>query len=734
MAFLPSPNYGPAGAINNNFIGGGSESFDTNQFDVRVDHNFTDKTRYFGRYSYAGFLKQGPPAFGVQGGGPGLSGTLFAGKADARTQNLVLGVSRMVSPTLMTDGRFGYNRYRVHVRALDFGTTPAQDAGIPGVNLPNREDTSGLGIFNISGNGGWIEGWGLAAAQCNCPLDEREFVLQFVNNWTKISGNHTFKWGADVRRAQNRRIASDTPRNGTFSFSQNITASAGVTGSGLGPATFMLGQVSGFGRTATLSSNYEDLQWRMFYFFQDTWRVTRKLTLSLGVRWDTWFPNTTLRAGEGSRYDLYLDKYVVAGLGGHSLSADQTTRWYNFSPRVGIAYQLNPKTVIRTGFGNSYWQEIFGNQFNNLAGGVLISGTTVLPTVTNFQPVFDLATGPPAPIYRQVEAGGFVNRLPDTGVTHVPPSKKFPNTMSWNFAIERLFGKEFTGTITYVGNVSRHMDAGGMALNLALPGPTAVTQRRPLYPLFTRGVSNNFLRGNTHYESLQLKGTKRFGRGLSLLANYVWSKSLVSSSGLPLSWNEDLKHGMVDWDRQHTFTLAHVYALPFGKGQKFLPDAHGVARHIVEGWQFSGTTMFETGTPFSPGLSSQAQFNADFSTPPDIVPGAGWYDVPGGQSRNLWFNVAAFKYPAPYTYGNVGPRILRGPNLMMANWALIKTFPITESKKLQFRWEAFNILNRTNLANPNTTIDAGPGAQGRITSLLTTTAPRQMQLALRFEF
>jgi hypothetical protein len=155
---------------------------------------------------------------------------------------------------------------------------------------------------------------------------------------------------------------------------------------------------------------------------------------------------------------------------------------------------------------------------------------------------------------------------------------------------------------------------------------------------------------------------------------------------------------------------------------------------VVEGWQFSGTTIFETGTPFTPALASQSQFNADFNTPPDVVPGAGWYDVPGGQNRDLWFNTAAFKYPAPYTFGNVGPRILRGPNLMSANWALYKTFPITETKKLQFRWETYNTVNRTNLANPNSTIDAGPGAQGRITSLLTTTAPRQMQLGLRLEF
>ncbi len=735
VSLVPPPNFGPAGAVNNNFIGSGSEKFDTNQFNLRVDHNITDKTRYFGRYSYNGYLKQGPPAFGEKGGGPGLTGLLFGGKSDSRMQNFVAGASRTVNPSLLTDFRFGYNRYRVHVRGLDFGTNAAEEAGIPGINMPGREDTTGLGIFNISGNGGWIQGFGLAANQCNCPLDEREYVMQFVNNWTKISGNHTFKWGADVRRAQNRRIASDTPRNGTWSFSQNTTGSADVPASGLGPASFMLGLASGFSRTSQASATHEDRQWRMFYFAQDTWRVTRKLTLSLGVRWDTWFPNQVVKAGQGSRYDLTLDKYVVAGVAGHSLSADQQTQWFNFSPRLGIAYQLDSKTVIRTGFGNSYWTEIFGVLFNNLAGGRPISGSTVIPETTIWMPYLNMAVGPPAPIYQEVTSDGFVERLPDTSVTHYPINKKFPNTMSWNFALERLIGQDFTATATYVGNVSRHTDAGTLSLNMAMPGPGSKPERRPMYPKFTRGVGDNFNRGRTHYESLQLKGTRRFGGSLSLLATYTWSKSLVTTgSGLPLDWDESLRKGLTDFDRQHMFTLGHVWALPFGKGRKFLPDARGIVRHLVEGWQFSGTTIAQSGPPFTPGLSSQAQFNADFNTPPDVVPGVGWYDVPGGQNRDAWFNVSAFKYPQPYVYGNAGPYILRGPMLFNADMALLKSFPISETKNLQFRWETFNTLNHTNLAKPNGTIDAGPGAQARVTSILAGTSMRQMQLGLRLEF
>lgn len=733
VALVPLPNYGDPGAINNNFIGSGSEKFDTHQFNIRVDHNLSEKTRYFSRYSYGGFVKEGPPAFGKQAGGPGLTGLLFAGQSDVRNQNFVVGFNRIINPSLLTDVRFGYSRYRVHVRGLDFGTTPVGDAGIPGINLANREDTTGLSYFLINGNGGWRTGFNLGSNQCNCPLDQREYVLQFVNNWAKITGNHTFKWGGDVRRAQNRRIASDTPRNGQITFDPAITGSADVAGSGIGAAAYMLGLASGFARTAAVSTDQEDRQWRMFYFVQDSWRATRKLTLSVGVRWDTWFPDTSIRAGQGSRYDVVPDSFLVTGLGKISSAANVETQWANISPRLGIAYQLNSKTVIRTGFGRSYWMEIFGLLFNNIANGYPTQIGQNIPQVSTYKPVIDLANGPPAQVFPTVPQDGILARPTNQVATYLPPDLHYPNTISWNFSIERLIGKDVTANVAYVGNVTRNHGMG-MQINRALPGPGPLPERRPMYPRIIVGINNNQLNGSTHYESLQMKGTKRFGGGLSLLATYTWSKGLTYYSGLPTQWGNSLNHGLTDFDRQHVATFGHVWALPFGKGQKFLPDAKGVVRHIVEGWQFTGVTLFQSGLPFTPSLANTASINSDIGTRPDIVDGASLLDVPGGQSRDLWFNTAAFKIPAQYKFGTSGLTILRGPNFMNADWALFKKFPISETKSLQFRWETFNTWNRTNLNRPNTQVDAGPGNAGRITSLLPTVAMRQMQLALRFEF
>ena len=190
------------------------------------------------------------------------------------------------------------------------------------MNLPDRPDTSGLPSIELTGNGAFRMGYSLQVNQCNCPLDQREFVFQVVNNWTKIRGNHTFKWGTDIRRAQNRRLPSDRKRNGNFTFAPTVTGSADVSGSGIGAATFLLGAPSMFERFVLNAIDMEDMQWRMFYFAQDTWRITPKLTMSLGLRWDTWFPNQSINEGQGSRYDVVTNSVIIAGVGGNSKSAN----------------------------------------------------------------------------------------------------------------------------------------------------------------------------------------------------------------------------------------------------------------------------------------------------------------------------------------------------------------------------------------------------------------------------
>ena len=734
LALLPLPNFGAPGAFNNNFISSGSEAFDSDQFNIRGDDYVKDNFRLFGRYSYAKYHKTSPAAFGPVAGGFDYSQIGFSGLSDVLNQNVTGGFNYVLSSTLLTDFRFGYVRYRVNVQATDFGKNQGGAVGIPGVNFSDRVDTSGLPEFNINGDGGWAEGFGLGINACNCPLKEREWRVQFVDTWTKTKGNHTLKWGTDIGRAQNLRAPSDNTRNGYFQFNPTITGSADVTGSGLGPASFLLGMPSSFGRfLQTVTQFPEDTQWRMYYFVQDTWRVTSKLTLSYGLRWDTWFPNKSTLRGGGSDYNVTTNNFEIVGIGGISQAAGVTTQWHNFSPRFAIAYALNAKTVIRTGWGRSYFEEIFGANFNNIAYNYPTVISQSLPQANPYTPLFPLTAGPPAPATPQIPSNGLLPLPPNVSASYIPHNLKYPNVDSWNFSIERLIANDLTATVSYVGNVGRH-EQWGIPLNNAIPGPGPFDPRRPLFNVF--GINNSVTdasnAGSNNYNGLQTKLTKRFSHGVSLLASFTWSKSLGDAGGLPPALGEALTYGPEAWDRKYVFSLGHVWVLPIGPGRAFLSNIHGAAKQILAGWEFAGITQVQSGWPFSPTLNNSASLNADFSTPPDVVPGVNPYSVPGGQNRNLWFNTAAYTIPGPYLYGNASQDSLRGPNLFTADWSLSKRFAITETKALQFRAEAFNAFNRTNLANPNGAVDAGPGSAGVITGIAT--PMRALQLGLRLEF
>jgi hypothetical protein len=724
LALLPRPNFGPPGAFNNNYTTSASEKFDSNQYGVKVDHYLSGAWKYFVRYTYADFDKESPPAFGVEAGGPALAGLGFAGTSKTRNQNLVGSLNHVLNPTLITDFRFGFSRYRVNVLPLDFGSNTGEAVGIPGVNISGNEGTSGIPSFETTGNGAFRFGYSLAVNQCNCPLRQRELVFQFVNNWTKIAGNHSLKWGTDIRRAQNIRIPSDRRRNGQFVFAPSITASADVAGSGLGPAAFLLGLPSSFERFAPRYLDAEDMQWRMFYFVQDRWRVTPKLTLSLGLRWDTWFPNYTRNPGQGSNYDVTTNTVIIAGIGENSKSAGIETQWTNFSPRLSIAYQLDPKTVIRTGFGRSYFQEIFGATFNYTTFGYPSLITQQIPQPTPFTPVFTLAQGPPPVIFPELPSNGLMPLPVGISQSYRPNDLSFSYVDSWNFSIERLLFADMTATASYVGNIGHNLRQG-IPLNQAIPGPGPLNPRRPLFNKFglTQGITDSSTKGTNNYNALQTKLDKRFSAGFSLLASYTWSKTINNSQGLLL--NGRLNRGLADWDRKHVVSVGYTWLLPFGRGE-------GLVRQVLGGWEFIGAMQFQSGLPFSPTLANNASLNADASLRPDVVTGADPYDVPGGQSRDLWFNLGAYQTPAPFMFGDAGRNSLRGPGYTNVDWALHKRFTLAEEKDLTLRWEVFNALNRTNLNNPNGAIDAGAGNAGRITGLFS--PMRQMQLGLRFVF
>jgi hypothetical protein len=296
LGLIPLPNTG-GGGIYNNYISDGVQAFDTDQYDGRVDYNWTSRTHLFARYTLADYNNNAPAAFGASGGGP--SAFSFSGDSIDRNQSLAVGLDHTFSPSLITDGRFGFYRYRIRVQPGDAGTTPATDAGLPGLNTGSAS-TTGLPAFYINGNGGFNFGYGLGVNQCNCPLKETENQFQWVNNWTKIKGDHTLKFGVDVRRSQQQRIPSDLHRSGEITFTDSVTGNpdldtlaAGQASTGSALASYLLGLPSNFGRYYTAYNYYPGLrETRLFLFAQDSWRITPQLTLNYGLRWEDYLPQT----------------------------------------------------------------------------------------------------------------------------------------------------------------------------------------------------------------------------------------------------------------------------------------------------------------------------------------------------------------------------------------------------------------------------------------------------------
>jgi hypothetical protein len=384
---------------------------------------------------------------------------------------------------------------------------------------------------------------------------------------------------------------------------------------------------------------------------------------------------------------------------------------------LGIAYALRPDTVIRTGWGRSYYQGTFGWTFNDLDADIYPSIVNQqIPAVSSFFPVQfvtgvapstpSIGTAPPLPVFPTIPASGEFPLPNGIGDTYIPVNQKIPYVDSYNFTVEHEFSNNMALSVGYVGNVARELNMG-WNMNEPIPGPGPFTARQPYYALYglTQTMFDKCDCESGNYNAFQTQFTKRFSNNLSLIVNYTWAKSLdYGEFGTPTDqYDTMLDYGPSSYNRSSVLTIGHTYFLPFGKGQRYASNAHGVLGQIISGWQWSGFTTWETGFPFSATLSEQASLNSEMSLRPNQIAGA----LAGiTQSRNLWFNPASFVVPPLYQFGDAGKDAITGPPLFAADWALVKDFTITERVKMQFRWEVYNVFNDTNLANPsNTNVD-----------------------------
>ena len=530
LSAFPLPNSGAAGATSNNYIASGSGNNDGDLADTRLDFQVTPTIHAFGRYDYANFRLLGAPTLGAAGGnGFGLGNT--TGTDKVQNQSASVGFDYAVRSNLLTDFRFGFLNYHVSENKFDVGTAPATAAGLPNLNTGTL-DTSGSPTFNVIDNS--IANFGNQG--CNCPLLQSEQVFQVVNNWTKIVGNHSFKFGGDVRYALNLRNASDSNRSGQFSFND-------TTGAGSGLGAVLTGQFAQFQRFDVYNNNAANRQKRGGFYAQDTWHVTPKLTLDYGVRWDIIFPETVNSAGAGGFTDLQAGVIRVAGIGSVGSNGGTEVDLLNLGGRFGFAYQLHPNTVIRGAVGQVYDNVGF---FGTIFGSALTHNVPVVnsenqgSTSASAPLPFTYNTIPAQQPQIAVPANGILPILNNIGYNVRPNRLPLPKVDEYNLSLQQALSSDMTVTIAYVGNLAERIypsETEGFNVNQPVLPVTMADlanrdARRPYNGKLAGGtccaqdINSTAPAARANYNSLQTTVDKRFSHGVQVLGTYTWSKAM----------------------------------------------------------------------------------------------------------------------------------------------------------------------------------------------------------------
>ena len=685
LAALPT---GASGAgIVNNFNGSGSGPFSQNSFDTRIDFTASSTVNVFGRFSLDYFKLSGTGVLGAlqgPGDGGGASAPGLAGSSITHNYSLASGVTKTLSTSLLADFRFGYFKYNPQTSKPD-GGSPMTAFGIPGANTSDPK-TAGLGAFilgpdQISGEGGATAnsgqglfissfGDGLGVARCNCPLTESEQQFQFVTNWSKTKGNHIFKVGADIRYAMNLRIPSDNNRTGEYNFSPELTSSGGTGAGGLDLATFLLGDVTSFARYVNNpnlpgANSAAERQKRWFFYGQDTFRLNSKLTLSYGLRWEIYFPETVNAKGNGGFANIVdnggMGGIRVGGYGPYGTNGNISNDLHAFAPRVGVAYEVAPRTVVRMGYGRSYDIGVFGSNFGHTVTQNLpvllkqnYDATTYSTTAAGgYNPVtdqngnpFTLDVGPtglgidPATAFPAIPSNGFIPLTAQLSGTHLRPIKQtLPTVDAWNATVQHQLTKSMTVEVAYVGSKGTHGFAGdgpnydvnpvGLAnfnainpLTTAANGKTTLftqNERRPLCgPEVTVATATQAIGdcsrigfdlanyyGNdaaSTYNAFEVKVEKRFAQGLQFVSHYTYSHADNFTDSY-YAIDHRIAWGPVDFSRNHVWVFSPIYELPFGRGKMFLGNANRAVDYAVGGWQISNTTNWSSGLPWTPSFN-----------------------------------------------------------------------------------------------------------------------------------
>ncbi len=727
LSLVPLPNIVPGtGPLNvNNFVRVPTIEDDTDSFTVRGDWQPNSRNTIFVRYTYSDRFRFVPGAFGgiIDGTSTSAFGRLFM-----KAHSAAIGWNRTIGSRIVNEFRIGWGRNDSTGVQDPFGRNTLAEFGIRGVP-DNPIYSGGLPGINISGRGGTPTIGGTTSGTTRLgspdflPKFQKTNQFQWLDTISFTYGVHQMKFGVDIRGPM-RNIYLDVPGlRGTWNFDGQRT--------GIGLADFLLGYPSG----AQLSNlAVVDARYRMFsWFVQDDWKVTPKLTLNLGLRYDfaTWPYEGANRLTNLNLSTRQVFTPATSPFGRSLVKSDKN----NYAPRVGIAYQITPRLVLRTGYGRFYMlferagsEDQLGLNLPWLVNNV-VAATTPNATANNMRvrTGFNLSLDP-----------GAVNPV-TVRLRAVHPDSVMPSVDQWNVGLQWLLPGNFVATVDYVGTKGTHLSVL-RNINQQFFNPDGTGTGIIPFPAFGP-IEFRENMGNSIYHGGELTIEKRFSQGFSFNLAYTFSKSIDyamehlfsggSNSFMQNSRDLRRQRGRSDFDYRQRFVVSYIYEIPLGKGKKYLTD--GAASHVLGGWRISGVTNLRSGRPFTIFASANNSLVGNRGGLANALADCLRDGTLPENQRTVdrWFDTSAYAVPTPARLGTCGRNTLEGPGLVNFDVALARSFDyFGENRRLEFRWEMFNIFNTPQFGLPGN--NRSSGDVGRISSLAGD--PRVMQFALKFYF
>ena len=703
----------------NNFIGDGVQRSDTDAFDARVDHQISAKDSLFGRVSFAQADHINPGSLVTVAS----ANSRFPSNGSTPGRGAALGYTHIFSPQFINEFRAGFARLAWLGQVWDPTQRGADVLGIPGV--PQTAQTYGLPNFNIAGDE-FLGDQGLL------PVKRGKNVFNFLDNVSFTRGRHAFKSGVDLRRTQFNINQPGGPRgqftfNGVFSRLPSAPA-----GTGMGAADLLLGyaDVANISNSVTVGIRIHAYSG----FFMDDWKVNNRLTLNLGIRYDVVTPPVEVRDRQLT-FDFAKNQVVFAKPGSYRDRAFTDVKTDSFAPRIGLAYSVTPKLVVRGGYG-IFWAFEDNGTFNPAFNFPFRFNASFPSDQINPSTAIRLDTGFPA--------NALTVFVPANQTLGVRDGNLRPAyVQQWNFTLERQFGSLLLGT-SYVGNKGTHL-ARTVQRNQPIPGPGSVNDRRPV--LGYGNINAVESSGDSIYHGLLVKAEKRFTSGISFLLSYTYSKAIENSGSPALDStgagsdqpqdprNLRLDRGLSPNDVRHRFVYSYLYELPAGKGKRFLNDASKAVDLVLGGWQVNGVTSLQSGRHFT--VVNSVDVSNTGTSNPRANQLRDYHLSSSDRTLARFIDTSAFAVPAPYTYGNAGRNSVEGPGQVNFDFSAFKTYVLNPDAKghfrpdsIQFRTEFFNILNTPQFYIPNRVL--GVPQFGSITDVVNN--QRQIQLALKLIF